>query len=77
MNHLLTFKPDGTATTLWTEAIALPSLGRLTIRRASTVEFNTATQKWEVRLPRRRDVLFAHTSRSKCLQWEQRYFNRL
>ena len=48
--HTITFSLDGTASCLWTEAVPLHELGRLEVQRASMVEFNGATQLWEVRL---------------------------
>jgi hypothetical protein len=48
------------------------------MQRASTVEFNEATQLWEVRVPRslgpKTYVLFSHKSRETCLKWEVAYF---
>ena len=48
----LLFLPDGTALGLYTEAIDLSALGRLTVKRASSIEFDNATQAWWVRLPK-------------------------
>jgi hypothetical protein len=70
MNIQISFKPDGTAQCLWTEALPLHELGRLEITRASTMEFNNATQRWEVK-DRRGQMLFFSRSRSACLEWEQ------
>ena len=70
MNITISFKPDGTAHCLWTEAFPLHELGRLEITRASNIEFNNATQHWEV-MDRRGKVRFIAKSRSACLEWEQ------
>jgi hypothetical protein len=70
MNINISFKPDGTAQCLWTDAISLHELGRLEITRASTIEFNTTTQTWEVK-DRKGRVRFIAKSRSACLEWEQ------
>lgn len=71
---VLTFNPDGTAQGLYTEAISLCALGRLSVQRASTIEFDDAIQKWVVR-----DLvgghLFHHASRQQCLDWEREFFN--
>ena len=71
---VLTFNPDGTAQGLYTEAIPLHTLGRLSVQRASTIEFDDASQQWVVR-----DLvgghLFHHPSRQQCLDWERGYFN--
>jgi hypothetical protein len=64
------FTPDGTAHCLWTDAISLHDLGRLEIRRASNIEFNNATQQWEV-IDGRGRVRFVAKSRAACLEWEQ------
>jgi hypothetical protein len=75
---VITFTPDGTARGLWTEIVPLQELGRLDIQRASTVEFQPSTQKWEVRLASKPDaVAFSHPSRETCLEWERTTFNAL
>jgi len=76
-NHTITFAVDGTAHCLWTEAVSLHELGRLDVQRASHIEFNTATQQWEVRLMSDpSDVAFSHASRDGCLQWERETLGR-
>ncbi len=70
MKISIQFKPDGTAHCLWTDAISLHELGRLEITRASSIEFNNATQHWEVK-DRKGRVRFIARSRSACLDWEQ------
>ena len=69
-NHTITFAPDGTARCLWTEAVPLHELGHLDIQRASTIEFNSTTQHWEVKDLKGR-IRFFSRSRSACLEWEQ------
>lgn len=68
--HVITFDLDGTARCLWTEAVPLHELGRLEIARATTIEFNNATQHWEVK-DQKEKVRFFSRSRSDCLVWEQ------
>jgi hypothetical protein len=68
--HTISFNPDGTALCLWTEAFSLHELGRLEIHRATNIEFNNATQQWEVK-DRKGKVRFFAKSRSACLEWEQ------
>lgn len=47
------------------------------IRRASEVEFNAETQKWEVRFIDNPDqVAFTHPSRGECIKWEVAELNR-
>ena len=70
MNIQISFKPDGTAQCLWTEALPLHELGRLEITLASNIEFNNTTQHWEVK-NRKGRVRFIASSRSACLEWEQ------
>jgi hypothetical protein len=69
MNATISFTSDGTAHCLWTDAISLHDLGRLEITRASQIEFNDATQQWEV-IDRRGRVRFFAKSRAACLEWE-------
>lgn len=66
----ISFKPDGTAQCLWTEALPLHEIGRLEITRATNIEFNNATQYWEVK-DRKGKVRFFARSRSACLEWEE------
>jgi hypothetical protein len=70
MNIQISFKTDGTALCLWTEALPLHELGRLEIHRATHIEFNNFTQQWEVK-DRKGKVQFFARSRSLCLEWEQ------
>ena len=71
---VLTFNPDGTAQGLYTEAISLCALGRLSIQRASTIEFDDAIQQWVVRSPEGAE-LYQSPSRQRCLDWEREFFN--
>lgn len=73
MTATLVFTPDGTAHGLYTEAIDLTLLGRLTVKRASRVEFSEKGQCWEVRTLRGR-LIFSAPTRQQCLDWEQRHF---
>jgi hypothetical protein len=70
MRTEISFKPDGTAQCLWTEALPLHELGRLEISRATNIEFNNAIQHWEVK-DRRGKVRFIAKSRAACLEWEE------
>jgi hypothetical protein len=72
MKIQISFHIDGTAQCLWTEALPLHELGRLEITRATNLEFNNATQQWEV-MDRRGKVRFISKSRSACLEWEQQH----
>jgi len=69
MNAVLTFNPNGTGSCLYTELIDLHSIGRLEVSRASTIEFNNQTQRWEVK-DHRGHLRFFARSRAACLEWE-------
>jgi hypothetical protein len=69
-NLLITFNLNGTASCLWTEAVALQEPDSLRVHRASITEFNPSEQKREVRLESNPDtVAFSHVSRSIFLVW--------
>ena len=70
----LTFDPTGAGHGLYTEVIDLSSIGSLEIHRATTIEFNNATQLWEVK-DNDGAILFGDPSRSACLGWEHRSFS--
>jgi hypothetical protein len=73
---ILTINPNGTGTCLYTELIDLHAIGSLEVTRASTIEFNSEHQVWEVRLASRPDTIaFSHPSRETCLDWERSHFN--
>ena len=58
------------------EELDLAAIGPLTITRASTIEFNAASQLWEVRLASSpATVVFSDPSREKCLVWERDKLN--
>ena len=71
---VLTFNTDGTAQGLYTEAISLCALGRLSVQRASIIEFDDASQEWVVRSPSGAE-LFRDSVRQRCLDWERDFFN--
>lgn len=83
------FNSDGTATCLHSDEIPLQTIGKMTTRRASEVEFNDKTQEWEVWLHNRgwkntmggwskqHKPLFSAQSRAECLAWERDNWERL
>ena len=76
--NTLTFTPEGTVVGLYTEIIPLNELGSLHIERWTVLEFNNASEEWEVKRLTREGhpdptVLFSH--RQACLHWEQWQFN--
>ncbi len=73
--NVLTFKPNGIVTGLYTETIPLSALGALKVNRLTNIEFNDSTQQWEVK-DRTGTLLFSDPSREQCLQWEHRRFNQ-
>jgi hypothetical protein len=75
MNINIQFKLDGKAHCLWTDAISLHELGQLEITRASQIEFNNATQHWEVKDSKGK-VRFIARSRAVCLEWEREKFQK-
>lgn len=70
MSHLR-FDPSGRVDCLYTEAIDLRELGTLNVVRATSIEFNPASQKWEVRAADAGMLLHSHPSREACLRWER------
>jgi hypothetical protein len=69
---VLRIDPAAQVHCFYTEAINLAQIGRLEVRRASTVEFNDNNQQWEVRDPSGLR-LYSHPSRAMCLAWEQQH----
>lgn len=68
----ITFTPDGLGHGLYTEAIDLGQIGPLTIKRATTIEYDNNSQYWRVK-DRTGFRLFSSTSRQECLDWERQY----
>jgi hypothetical protein len=73
MTASFVFTPDGIVHGLYTEAIDLARIGRLTVKRASQIEFNGKNQCWEVQTLGGR-MIFSAPTRQQCLDWEQQYF---
>ena len=74
MNPVLTFDVDGVVRCLHTDSIPLQSLGTLEVQRATSIEFNSAVQQWEVK-DADGITLHSNPSRSCCLAWELDRFN--
>lgn len=75
MNAVLIFTPDGLGTGLYTEAIRLERIGRLSLRRATRIEFDNRAGYWRVYLAHGRKALFHSPSRQACLDWERQYLD--
>ena len=71
----ITFTPDGTGRTLYTEVIDLAQLGRLSIDRATNIEFDNTAQCWRVYDPAGLPLFNAPT-RELCLAWEAEYLGK-
>lgn len=68
---VIQFHPDGRRFAIWTEEIDLEAaFGKLQTKRASNVERNDATGKWEVTLVGETEPRFSHVSRAECIRWE-------
>lgn len=67
--------PTGVITCLYDEAIALPALGKLTIRRASHVEPDPDGQWWADLSPTGGPRLGSFPTRSAALQAEADWLN--
>lgn len=68
----LHFLPNGAVQGVYTEAIDLTALGRLTVERLTKIEFDNAVQVWRVR-NRRGRCLYVSPSRTVCLEWEREH----
>ena len=68
----LRFLPNGTCRCLYNEVIDLSSLGRLTVKRATVLEFDNPTQSWQV-CYLNGFCLYSSPSREDCLRWELQY----
>jgi hypothetical protein len=66
---------DGSVTALAGGPISLADLGPRTTRRASHVEFNDATNEWDVTDAATRVTLFSHADYDVALAWEVQHYN--
>jgi len=72
MNVAITFTPDGQGRCLHTEAIDLGTIGNLSVRRATRIEFDNHAQCWRV-YDDTGFPMFNSPSRQACLEWERRH----
>jgi hypothetical protein len=68
--QIITFSPDGTAGAYGLKLCHFMNSCRLEIHRATKIEFNNASQHWELK-DRKGRVRFFAKARSACLDWEQ------
>ena len=74
INIKLIIGPDGCICAPYRDGIDLTTLGHVTVKRLSRIEFNNKKQVWEVRRAVGEQVLFKHKNRAACLRWEERNF---
>ena len=72
----LLVEPTGEVIGLYTELIPLTTLGHVTTKRATSVEFNEAVQEWQVKEVGCGATYYSHPSRQRCLEWEHKTFSR-
>lgn len=68
---VISFESNGRGRCLYTEALDLHKLGKLSCTRATFIEFNPRSQEWEVRSADDNLLLYSHPSRSQCIAWEK------
>ncbi|MBB5353840.1 hypothetical protein HNR46_004104 [Haloferula luteola] len=69
----LRIDPSGCIDCLYTDAIDLRELGRLTVVRATEITFDDEWQVWEVRSVPFGGRLYCDASRDACLDWERQH----
>ena len=75
MSAVVIVTPAGVCECLYTEAIDLARLGDLSVRRATDIAFDDASQLWVVRDNGGREQ-YRHASREACLDWERGYLDK-
>jgi len=66
----IVFSPDGMATCVHTDDIDLRELGFITSCRATSIEWSSYHQQWEVKTKASDVPVFRHHSRKVCIDWE-------
>lgn len=80
MKHdvILTFNPDGTAEGIYSDHVPFSDLcpaSGFTAERVSNIEFNPATQRWEVCWAGDTNAVYSDVSRDACVTWEHSVIN--
>lgn len=70
---VLCIRPDGAIEGLYDDDLRLDELGRLEIRRASSVEFDDATGEWVATTPSGQ-IIARDRSRAACIRKEIEFF---
>ena len=71
------FRTSGLASTLHSELFPLEEIGEINITRWSNIKFNNETKLWEVTLKKEPNhVIYMHSSREKCIDWEHELWER-
>lgn len=66
---------DGTVTALAGGPLSLADMGERTTKRASHVEFNSATNLWDVTDGETKKLLFSNADYDAALNWEVEHYN--
>ena len=70
IEFVLSVHPDGRRFAIMTDALPTEELGHLTVKRASNVEFNNDSQRWEGVLTGETAPRFRSKSRRECIRQE-------
>ena len=65
----------GICSCLYTEAVDLTAIGRITVKRATLIVFDNADKRWVV-TDMMDHELFSDPSRKVCLEWERDYLEK-
>lgn len=71
MKIVVKFRTNGTVLALHDDDINMQGIGRVLVKRASTIEYNHDKDEWEVILAGGKHPSFSHGSRNECLRWER------
>lgn len=75
MKSVFHIEPSGTVRSVYSDKLSLAGHGTMEVKRASTIEFNSASQQWEVRWAGESDPVFSDPSRDECVKWEVERLN--